>query len=318
MPAKKKGTPRPQAASAPTKRVRKTASYKSFRLSKPIRHPKGKLPSAPRLLLQSFQMLKKHPKVIFGMLLIYALLLMAFVRGFGTSLDIPGLKEYIGELFDGNSGGQLATGATLFGLLLTSSGAPTEVAGVYQTTLLLITSLALIWSLRQLQAGAKIRVRDGFYNGMYPLIPFILVLVVIGLQMLPLIVANLLYNIVATGTFAVTIIEKTLFGILIGLFALLTAYMFSSSIFALYIVTLPDMTPMKALRSARQLVLNRRWSIVRKLLFIPFAFILLGALVVIPSIIFLPGFAELIFFVLTVIALALLHGYLYNLYRSLL
>ncbi len=50
------------------------------------------------------------------------------------------------------------------------------------------------------------------------------------------------------------------------LLAMLTLIYVKSSLFALYIVTLPDMTPMKALRSARELARYRRWTVLRKIL----------------------------------------------------
>ena len=94
--------------------------------------------------------------------------------------------------------------------------------------------------------------------------------------------------------------------------------MISSSIFALYIVTLPDMTPLKALRSARQLVRHRRWTVLRKILFLPILLIVVAAIVMLPIIIWTPPLAQWIFFVLTMFAIAAVHAYAYALYRELL
>ena len=55
--------------------------------------------------------------------------------------------------------------------------------------------------------------------------------------------------------------------------------------FALYIVTLPDMTPMKALRSARELVRYRRWTVLRKVLFLPLMLLVVAAIIMVPIII---------------------------------
>jgi hypothetical protein len=87
---------------------------------------------------------------------------------------------------------------------------------------------------------------------------------------------------------------------------------------ALYIVTLPDMTPMQALKAARALVRYRRWVVLRKVLFLPLALLLIGALIVIPFALYVTPVAPLVFFVLTIIALAVLHSYMYLLYRQLL
>ena len=94
--------------------------------------------------------------------------------------------------------------------------------------------------------------------------------------------------------------------------------MICSSLFALYIVTLPNVTPMKALRSARQLVLHRRFLVLRKILFMPLALLVLGAIIMIPLIIFLTFAAEWIFFLLSMFVLTVVHAYMYTLYRELL
>lgn len=93
--------------------------------------------------------------------------------------------------------------------------------------------------------------RDSYYKGMYPLVPFMLVLLVIGLQLIPLVFGNLIYSSVLQNGLAITVIEKVIWLFLFLMLALLSGYMMISSLFSLYIVTLPDMTPLRALRSAR-------------------------------------------------------------------
>jgi hypothetical protein len=93
--------------------------------------------------------------------------------------------------------------------------------------------------------------------------------------------------------------------------------MITSSLFALYIVTLPNMQPMKALRTARQLVRHRRMLVMRKLLFLPFIMLIISAVVTVPVILYATPIAEWLFFALTMIALAVFHSYIYVLYREL-
>ncbi len=78
------------------------------------------------------------------------------------------------------------------------------------------------------------------------------------------------------------------------------------------------MKPMQALRSARELVRFRRWSIMRKLILLPILTILVGAIIIIPLIIINPLLAEWVFYILSLAALPLAHSYLYQLYRKLL
>ncbi len=270
------------------------------------------------MFIKSLKLLRRHWKFVGGVTLIYGALNILLVRGFSSDLGLTELKASLEDLFEGGWG-DLAAGTALFGVLLTSSGSEAGAAsGAYQVVLVLITSLALIWGFRQLQAGIAIRVKDAFYKGVYPLVPFILVLLVIGLQFLPLIIAGTIFSMLISSGLAITPAEQVISAVIFGLFALLSLYMVSSSVFALYIVTLPDMTPMKALRSARQLVLHRRWVVMRKVVLLPLLLLIVAGLIMIPLIMFATGWAEWAYFGLTMLGLALIHAYMYTLYRELL
>ena len=302
-----------------TAKVRKlkTAQHRSFRPSKRIKHPGPKLPGAFRLFGRALRLLRRHWKTLGGIILVYGFLQLVLVRGLGAGLNLQELKTTLQDSFGGQGG--LLTGVTLFGVLLGSGGSGANPGtGLYQSLLVILVSLALVWALRQIQAGSRIRVKEAFYKGMYPLVPFVLVLLVISLQLVPAAIGSLIYGTVISGGIAVTAFEQVVWALLFFLLVLLSLYMVCSSIFALYIVTLPDMTPMKALRSARQLVLHRRWTVTRKVLFLPLALLVLAAALIIPLIIYLTPLAEPAFFVFSVTLLAVVHSYMYTLYRELL
>lgn len=293
-------------------------SHKSFRLSKVIVSPKKNLPKARNLFVQSTRHILKNKRIFFGITGIYLLLTILLVKGLSGSNEIPELKQTLQEALGGTTG-QLAASTAIFGLLLgNTTVVNSEVAGTYQSILLIVTSLAIIWALRQTHANKSIWIREAYYRGMYPLIPFLAVLFVIGLQLLPLAAASWLFNITVVAGLAVTTIEQVVWIILCFLLALLSLYMVSSSVFALYVVTLPDMTPMRALRSTRELVRQRRWEILRKVLFLPLMLLIIGAVIMLPLILYLTPLAEWAFFVLSMFALGLSHSYMYSLYRELL
>ncbi len=278
----------------------------------------SQLPTAFSLFKKTFTTLKSSWKLFLVITLIYGLLTIILVRGFGGALNLGQLKSSLQAGFNG-SYGSLLTGVTLFSYLLGSAGSSANPTGsVYQTLLIIIVSLAAIWALREVYAGHKIRARDAFYKGMYPLIPFILVLLVVGLQLVPLAIGSWLYSTVITNGIAVTSLEKFIWLVMALLLALVSLYMICSSLFALYIVALPTMTPMKALRSARQLVRHRRWTILRKILFLPLSLIILGGIIMIPLIVLFTAAAEWIFFILSMFTLLAVHTYMYTLYRELL
>ena len=249
---------------------------------------------------------------------VYGVLNLLLVRGFTSPIDIDGIRESFEGVVDEETVG-LASGFTSFGLLLSASTqGSSEVAQVYQTFLLIIASLALIWLFRQQQAGNSVTMKMAFYRGMYPLVPFILVLCVVGLQLLPALIGNFLYTTVIQGGLAVNGLEQTLWLLFFLSTLLLSFYMIASSAMALYIVTLPEMTPMAALREARNLVRHRRFAVLRKVLAIAlvvFAFIFV---IVLPIIFIAPTLAEWMFFSITVLSIPLVNGYLFSLYRELL
>ncbi|HVS58769.1 MAG TPA: hypothetical protein VHD60_03450, partial [Candidatus Saccharimonadales bacterium] len=292
---------RPQAKSAvPRPRRLKPPTYKTFRYSKRIKHP-VKLPNVFKITKQAIGLLWQNKRFFIILVLIYGVLNILFVRGLTGGTDVTSLKDTLNQIFTGHVG-HFVSGLTVFALLVSSSGnTSSATAGAYQTMLILIVSLAVVWSLRQFMAGSRIRVRDSFYQGMYPLVPVLLVLAVIGLQLVPALIGSTLYSIVASNGIAVYAVEKVAWALLYGSLALLSLYMVTSSVFALYIAALPDMTPMKALRSARELVRYRRWTVMRKVLFLPLFLLVVAAIIMVPIIIFLTPAAEWVFFLLTMI-----------------
>lgn len=278
----------------------------------------AKLPSIYWLTKASAKTLWLHKGLFAGITLIFGLLNLLLVQGIAGASDAVGLKQTLDEVFTGNFG-SLASGLGVFALLISSAGnSSSETAGAYQVFLTLIGSLAMIWALRQIAAGSRIRIRDTYYKGMYPLVPFVLVLFVIGLQLIPLLIGSTLYSLVMTNGIAIYFIEKLLWAVLFGVLALITLYLLSSSLLALYIVTLPDMTPLKALRSARDLVKKQRWTVLRKIFAFPIILLVAAAIIMLPVIVWVTPLAQWMFFVLTMTGLLAFHTYMYTLYRELL
>jgi hypothetical protein len=302
-PAKKKATNKKAASTtrrpAATKAKQKPViPKKRFRFHQPVKHPP--LPSVVSLTARSVHIFWQHRRLFTGITLTYALLNFVLVQGLSVGVTSGSIKVAF---------------ATFANLISTSA----TVSGPYQFILATITSLAVIWALRcVLSDKPKPSVRDAFYRGMYPLIPFVLVLIVMFLQLLPLALGARLYSAVITDGFASHGIENALCLIIFIALALWSLYMLTASFFALYIVTLPGLTPLPALRSARDLVRSRRWLVLRKILGFPLILFCIGVIIMIPIIIVVPSLAPFIFFLLIMIALVALHLYMYTFYRTLL
>lgn len=299
-------------------RRRKAPQYKRFRYSKRIKHP-TKLSSGWKIFKRSLRPFRKQWKLFLILIAIYAVLNALLVHGLANSSNLPALKNVFDSLGQG-AGTQLTVGFTLFGVLVGSSGGNSEAAGIYQSVLLIIMSLVFLWVLRSIgpEGDKKVAVKDGFYKGMYPVIPFLLVAVLIVIQLIPLIVGASLYGIVVSNGLAVSGLEQLLWGVVFGLLALWSLYMIAPTFMALFVVTLPNMTPLKAYRSARKMARYRRWTLLRKELFLPLIVIILLAIVLVPLILWLTPAAEWVYLVLNVTVLPISISYLYTLYRELL
>lgn len=276
------------------------------------------LPKARQLVSHAAVQLWRDRKLFGGITLIYGILNLLLVRGLSATSDLGSFKDIVSSIFKG-AVGQVETAVTSFVYLIsTSGGGSTPTSGTYQGLLLILASLAFIWALRQTSSQRKPRIRDSFYDGMYPLVPFLVVLFNIGLQLIPLAVSTYVYSVLVTNGIVVDAGEKLLAVLVCAIPVWWSMRMITASAFALYIVTLPDMTPLKALRSAKQLVYKRRLLIWRKFIMLPIVLLLVAVLIEIPLIFWLTPLAEWAFFIYSMIALAFVHSYMYNLYRSML
>ena len=292
-------------------------SYQSFRLQKKIEiSDQQKVPGSFWLFGQALGLLKRNFKLFLGMAVVYSLLYLLLVQGATTLSGLEQSKAALEATVTGNFA-WLTTGFVLFTQVLGSSASLSAAANSYQFLVTLVASLALIWTIRQVYANKTVRVRDGFYSGMYPLIPFLIVLGVLVLELLPMAIGGSVFTTVIRNGIATTGLEVTLWATGFFILTLISLYMVASSLFALYIVSLPDMAPLQALRSARELVRDRRWQVMRKMLFLPLALVVIAGVLLIPVIMFATPLVGWIFFVFAAAGLAVTHSYLYGLYRSL-
>lgn len=263
------------------------------------------VPGSFRLVAQTVRLLRQYWKPLGAIMLVYLILSIVLASG------LSGLNTNANT--DNSTG--LSQALSDFTSLVSSGSSSNE---LIQGLLIILQSLVIIWALRQLLAGESIKPKEAYYRSMTPLIPFLLVFFVIILQLLPMAIgvslADLLLTSLLPGSQAAGFILALVFAVL----TTLSAYMLSSSIFALYIVTLPDMQPRQALRSAKKLVQFRRWPLMRRILFLPIFILLVMALVTVPLIMFASVLVVPVFYALTVIAFLFAHTYLYSLYRGLL
>jgi hypothetical protein len=248
---------------------------------------------------------------------VYGIGVILLVRGFFSNQDFTVIKQTLDSILTGTTGKIESTLIQLTTLFSSNNTISTTTGGIYQTILLIICSLAIIWIFRQSQAKKPVSMKAAFYQGMYPIIPFLLVLLVVTIQLLPLLTASYLFKALISNGVAVLWWEIMISYVVICTLAYSSLRMLTSSIFAFYIVTLPGMAPLQALRSARNLVFGRRLLIWRKFLLLPFVLVVATSLLVLPFMFIFTSVVSWLFFILSVFWFSISHGYLYTLYREL-
>lgn len=307
-------TPKTTAADA---KLRQKPHYKSFYLHKTIKHPGPKVPSWFEITKKALWLMLANTKPLTWFVIIYGLLSIIFVSGLVSSININDIKEQIKA--QSGKGINLSGNITILGVLLSSSfQASGEVSALYQVIFVVTSALALVWLYRQQQAGSRVTLKDAYYRGMYPLVPFMLVCVVIALQALPAALGNKVYGSVIGGGLAVTFVEQLFWFLFFLMLILLSLYLISTSLIALFVVTLPEMTPLSAIREARSMVAHRRASVLLKVVALVAAMLVIYVLVVFPAILISTTLAQVLFFLLTILAVPFAVAYLFVLYRELL
>ncbi|MFZ1323921.1 MAG: hypothetical protein WAQ57_02040 [Candidatus Saccharimonadales bacterium] len=307
-------------AKTPARTTQKARVRKLSRKHKKVVVKKNKkIPNSIYILRQSFGHIWQNKRVFAGILLIFAIFYVTLVKGLATEFKLDEASRTIDEVV-GDGIGTPTKAVALLGTLFGTTGSTTgDAANVYQIVLFIIVSLAIIWTLRQTFDGrTKLRIRDAYFKSMSPFITYIVVSFIILVQCIPALVGILVYSLVAGGGLAVGAAEQVLWlSVLIGSI-LVSGYFISSSLFASYIVTLPNMTPLLSLRSAKKLVRYRRLSVLRKVLFLPIFVLLCFIIIFLPLVILVPVLAEILFAILSFSLILLGHTYFYVLYRELL
>lgn len=169
---------------------------------------------------------------------------------------------------------------------------------------------------RQLVAEEHPRLKAALYRGTAQVVPYSLLLFLVLIQLIPLAVGMYVFQVVVVGGIAVHFWEQALFALIWVLFGLLSYYWHMTSLIALYIVALPDMTPMAAWHTARSIVDGRRFMIGLRLfpLFVAVVLAGYGLLLVAPAD-WLVTYN--VFWVIIAWLLPLIHTYCYKLYRAL-
>jgi hypothetical protein len=290
--------------------------YRSFRLQKRIKPEPRAIPSTGYLFKQSFTFMWRWRTVFLAMMVIHAVIYFVLVQGPVPENGIETIRESVETILGQGANSTLRGNLTTLGAVLSTSENNGQ-NSILASFIIILLSLVYIWGIRQLSNNKKIAARDAYYQGPTTLLPALLVLCVISLQLLPFAIASFIYSVAKNGQIFVSGAEDLSFFLVTFLVGLLSFYWVTSSVIALYIVTLPGMYPMQALKAAKKLVQFRRLAVFRRILALPIVLGLLYFTSLLLIIRFMPNQTYLALAVFQVILLPFIHVYLYKLYRAL-
>ena len=273
-----------------------------------------------------------NKKAFIGLAAIYLVLFMILI-GIGSQENYKNLADGLQETNESITGGdfsQVGQAGLLFFTIATVgvTEAPTEAQQIYIILLGLLVWLTTVWLLRNRLAGHKVKLRDGLYNAGAPIVPLFLVVLVILVQLIPILLTAIGYEAASATGLLNSGVEAMLFWFAAVFMGILSVYWVTGSIFGLIISTLPGIYPLKALRSAGDLVLGRRVRILLRWTWMFLVVALAWAVVMIPVILIDNGLKSIwpayttvptVPFVLAVIStlsIIWISSYVYLLYRK--
>lgn len=274
------------------KRKNRINPHKSFRRSYREDYKRElEVPGIMYHTFASFKVIFKNWKLFLPLIILSVLLSALFIGIMDESSyvrfqDI--LDQTSEEFAEGNIGNVAKAGLLLISTITTGglSGESGEVATVFGVIIFLIIWLVTIFLLRHRLAGHKVKLRDGLYNAMTPLISTFVVFAVAIVQCIPIFILIITLSAAIQTEFLTTPFYALLFFIFAVLMILISGYLLSSSLIALIAVSAPGLYPVKALHTASDLMMGRRIRFIIRLIALLIVLLIVWVIVMVPLILF--------------------------------
>lgn len=252
---------------------------------------KLEMPGIMYHIMTSFQTIFKNWKLFLPLLIIMVVLNVLFIGVLNESNYVR-FQDALSQANYGAEGSNL-NGFSKAGLILVSAittggwvGESSGASTVLWVLFFLIIWLTTIFLLRHIMAGHKIKLRDGLYNAMAPLVSTFLVFVVALVQCIPIFVLIIALSAAVKTDFLATPFYALVFLAFAILMIVLSGYLLSSSLIAFIAVSVPGMYPLRALQTASDLMMGRRIKFILRLVALLLALGLMWVVVMLPLIMF--------------------------------
>lgn len=242
-------------------------------------------------IFAAFRIIFKNWK-LFVPFLIIVVVLNAVLVGIMSETTYTQFQNVLDQTSAQFAGGDIGNVAKA-GLLLIStvttgglSGESSEAAVVFGIIIFLIIWLTTIFLLRHRLAGHKVKLRDGLYNAMTPLISTFIIFAIAVVQCIPIFILIIVHSAAVQTDFLTMPFYALLFFVFAALMLILSGYLLSSSLIALVAVSAPGLYPLKALGAASDLMMGRRIKFILRLLAGALAVVIIWVIVMLPLMVF--------------------------------
>ena len=274
------------------KRKDRVNPHKSFRRSYREDYKRDlEIPGIMHHISKSFGMIFKNWRLFLPLLIIVVVMNAVFVGimnegSYEQFNDI--LDETSAQVTGGDIGGVAKAGLILISTVTTGglSGESSEAATVFGVLIFLIIWLTTIFLLRHIMAGHKVKLRDGLYNAMTPLISTFVVFAIAVIQCIPIFLLVIAYSAAVQTDFLATPFYALVFFIFAVLMIVISGYLLSSSLIAMVAVSAPGLYPLRALHTASDLMMGRRIRFILRLVALILAMAFMWVVVMLPLILF--------------------------------
>lgn len=247
-----------------------------------------------------------------------------FVYAFVYAVTVIGLNFVIPS-FDSNSSstGALASGQNVDSLTkaVDSIGnGLTFISGDQSSTLVqfilfLVASLAFMWVLRKIRKLQTVKISEAYYQGTAQFVAMFLVIIWFVIFLIP---ASIGATILSIGLSASsTVLETSIISVISLLLFTLTVWLYAKYWPSFYIISLPGMRPISALKNASSLTKKHRLNITVQVFGFIMISLLLFIIAILPLAFILPVVVPYWVYALMFIIFATTHTFLFSIYRSL-
>ncbi len=294
----------------PISKARKSKASKSDE-PKPLR-----VPTVLSGVKRNAAVVKRFWKPLLKATSVYGGLYFVFIRVL-TQVNFDELNDTVVAVF-GKGEESILTRAVSVSTLFGQSTSFDSQTGVLFFVISIVCSLAFVWLLRAFWAGRKADVKEAYYQGMYPFVPVVLVIIVMFLQAIPFTIGTFMFQTAFDQGLAASLVEKIGFVGVLMAGILLSGYWLIGSLMAFYAVTVPGKTPSEARSATAMMLKGRRFAVLRNsIMFL----LLTGLMILAPMLLVIylvQSAAIVVAAIFIVVSLPWLHIYFYGLYRDLL